>query len=312
MIPQKPWGEFFSRFSFPKPNWASYERRLAANVLYYRANYVFLALALCTWTLLRNFKATAVLALLALLWSYVTVLHRGGRLIIGRKPIAVNSSQRLAALLAASAVLIFGSGTFLTLLYCASISAAAILLHATLRTATLKSTVHKFGVDMKARGIGGMKFGGGLDSDADGSSPGSPTAAAERPVKARNYSYKKGGTGSDPEDGVPRGGLQTSGIPADQWKQTTTTRNRHAGWVNSNDACSSSSGGGGGQTGAYRRGGGYDAPTMMMSTSPMAPQAAVQSAPEVMMQSQWAPVPQAAGAADGGYTYFQPQQQQHA
>lgn len=247
---QRPWGEFFSRLSFPKASWLSYEKRVATNVAYFRANYAVLALCVSLWTLLRSPRTTFTLLGLVLMWTYALVVRRGP-LIIGKRPVAVNASQRNAALGAASLLALLATGSLLRVAYVCALSVGAALLHASLRSGSIKANVHRMGTEMKGRVMGGsaaMRFGGpdggalsggGEDSTSDASPP-SPSGgiAARAASKARGRNGNGKGSISDPEDCAPRGGHGNSYAPADMFKQnagsarsgaTTTTARRTVG-----------------------------------------------------------------------------------
>jgi hypothetical protein len=314
--PQRPWREFFGRFSFPKPAWPAYERRVAANASYYRANYAFLSLALSAWTLLRHWRAAAALAAVVALWTYFTVLHRGA-LVIGRRPVAVNAGQRRAALLAASAAIVLLSRSTRMLAFLAALCAGACLLHASLRSASGKASsssamMQRYGTEMRVRGgagNGALRFGG-LDSGggASDASPGSPTAAAEvragrkAGAAALAAAGKKGSASSDPEDGTHGGRVGGSSVyaPVDAFKhQQQQAAAAAAAATTTMRARRNAAGTGGGD--------GWVQPTTM-TASPVAGVAAFGAGGGAMVASVSAPEVMMGGGGGGGGVAFYGQQ----
>ena len=49
--PQRPWREFFERFSVPKVDHATVEARIYTNVVYFKTNYLLVLVAVFLWSL---------------------------------------------------------------------------------------------------------------------------------------------------------------------------------------------------------------------------------------------------------------------
>ena len=136
---QCPWSDFLlCRLDAPFwMSWVAFERRLGANVLRFRANYVFTCLALSAWTLLRNWRAAITLAACIALWTCAETVAHGAQNVIlaGRKSSGSSKGvgPRTLGLLGACFLLACYTGSVYAILRCAAVSGATVLLHAGLR-----------------------------------------------------------------------------------------------------------------------------------------------------------------------------------
>ena len=142
---QRPWRDFFGSLSPPKLNWPIYERRVVANVVYYRANYTVLAALAVAPTLARAPRLFVVLCALASAWIYATAVRRQP-FRIGKR--YLNLAQTYALLVVVSLVSLALARMLTSLAYIAAISTSIVLAHASLRTVTVKSQFQRLGVGL--------------------------------------------------------------------------------------------------------------------------------------------------------------------
>lgn len=151
---QRPWNQFFERFSVPKQDWAAFERRVYANLWYWRSNYIVVGIVVSLWTLLSN-PATIFCASLCIpLWAYCAFLRKDFKFGSAR----LTRQQVIVGLCIFSLILFLWTGAFLPSIFIGSCSAALTLLHATFRPANTKATVSRGMADMRMRmGLGVAK-----------------------------------------------------------------------------------------------------------------------------------------------------------
>ena len=187
------------KLSLPKRDWAVYERRVIANVLYFKANYALLALAATSLTLVRTPRLVAVAGALAFMWAYVFAIRRRP-VWCGKRQL--NPQQKLAALGVLSMGALLLARVLGALLYVAAVGAGIIFLHASLRPVNVKSQFNRLGGDAKpaAAGAGAapVKFGWQDEAEAD--------AAVAAPRSGKKAGAAQGRpVGGDAEDAFGAG-----------------------------------------------------------------------------------------------------------
>jgi PRA1 family protein 1 len=200
---QRKWPEFFERFSVPKADWAAYERRVFANLFYFRSNYALLSLLLALYTLLTNLRLVLALLLIVPAWVWAVVV-RHGRIRVGDA--TIHPQQSLSLLAAASALLLFLLSALLPLLFAVLLCTAAVLAHASLRPSNIRANVGHAAAGLRVRmglvpdplggvvagalgaGVGG-KAGAGQGSEDGGAAAGVDPEAGGPPSPDRSADH---------------------------------------------------------------------------------------------------------------------------
>lgn len=150
----------FERFSLPS-DWSALEKRVHGNLLYYKSNYLLIAAAISLWTLVTRPNVLLFVTLAYALWAYVLLVRRAP-LRFGRT--TLKPTQKLGLLVILTVVLLFLTGSTLSLLLCLAIALLLTLLHAMLRPLNTAARVNEAGMNVRMRFEAGM--GGGNDDSA--------------------------------------------------------------------------------------------------------------------------------------------------
>lgn len=132
----------------PASDWAAYERRVFANLWYYRSNYAFVSVALSAYILITSPRLIVALSLLVPLWAYAMFVRKTP-IILGGSQRPMTQSEKAVALLIISVLLLLLFGALLPLVTAVALSATIVLVHATLRPPNLKGRISKFGADVR-------------------------------------------------------------------------------------------------------------------------------------------------------------------
>lgn len=135
----RPWGSMFSPLQLPK-DWAEYERRLHANGLYYASNYLVITLLvsfIMIWSNWRLLFAYAVLIPVAA-YCYGVRWSRGS---LGRSSSSSKVGQERIVLGVGALIWLWLTGCILSTLLLVAVSFLTVILHATLRPATVSGSL---------------------------------------------------------------------------------------------------------------------------------------------------------------------------
>ena len=146
-----------------------FERRVISNLLYFRSNYGAIALALTLYSLGSRPRSLLVLLPLALAWVYTMGVRRRPITLRGK---ILTPLAKVAALLPLTLLVLALTGCVFQVARLAAGCVGAILLHAALRPANIKTAFNKLGVDgVKERGVRfgwmGEEAAGAAGSSAD-------------------------------------------------------------------------------------------------------------------------------------------------
>ena len=179
-----------------------FERRVVSNVLYFKSNYALLALVLSVYSVVTRPRILFLTLPLLLLWIYVLAIRRKPIMLRGK---TMTTIAKVAALVPFSFIVLALGGCVMQTMKLAALSIGAVLLHAALRPANIKTAFNKLGsYDAKDR----VKYGwmadgsavGGEATEAEATSaaaavPASPTIAKKTALSGSGKAIL-----NDPED----------------------------------------------------------------------------------------------------------------
>ena len=149
----RPWSEFFEVFK-PPSNWKpeTIERRLATNLLHYRANYAQLLVGSLSLATLLSRATIFALLLSAALAAYLFAFCTRHVIDLSGGHVLVLSPSNKAMILAVGSTLVFGiSGALTWILWVLSLTLSVIVVHMLFRPRSVKSRYNAAKDDLRLR-----------------------------------------------------------------------------------------------------------------------------------------------------------------
>jgi PRA1 family protein len=158
---QRPWNSFFGAFDLPK-GWPQLEKRLVANLLHYRTNYISIVAVVFLWAFFRSLAMAMAFTVLLPLWLYAYGARKQP-IVIGEK--RLSKDETLYALLGITFVILWLSSSIMSTILSLFIGCGLCFLHATTRPPTMLSKLNRAGFNLKT-----AIFGSGSGSGSSASS----------------------------------------------------------------------------------------------------------------------------------------------
>ena len=151
---RRPWAEFFEVFK-PPSNWKAdtLERRMATNLMHYRANYACVLLGALGLAIVLSPATIFALLVSAALCAYLFGFCKTPALVIGELKLPLTRRNK-AALAGGGSVVVLGlSGALVWMLWMLSLGVAAVLSHMLFRPRSVKSRYNAVKEDLRLRDV---------------------------------------------------------------------------------------------------------------------------------------------------------------
>lgn len=173
----RPWNEFFATFKPPQLNSKHLEQRVTTNFLHYRSNYAVICLGiLCTQVL---FTPMILISTVTIFGFYTFLMH------LYKKPLVIgdfvfDETGKRYIVMGVSSLVLFLSGTILSLLWALFYSVLLCVAHMVFRPRSVSSKSNRVYEEMKLSGMNIFGFMGssGLSEELRSGASGSGSRAA--------------------------------------------------------------------------------------------------------------------------------------